>query len=165
MATYQLGKNRAFTTIELMIVLAILGVIAAVALPAYSNYQQRVLIGQCKADISGIAQRLEKFKAFNYTYPEYLADLGNVPEDPWGNDYQYLNLADVDPTTGKVATGEKGPKPTARKKQNLKPLNTDFDLFSIGEDGSYKPNVSAGASLDDCIRADDGAYIGLAGDY
>lgn len=159
------GLGRGFTLIEMLISLAILSIVMMVALPSYQNYQDKVLLAQCKADLNEIAMRLEKFKAFNYAYPEYLSDLGNVSKDPWGNDYHYLNLADVNPKSGKVQTGEKGPKPSARKKKNLKPLNSDFDLFSAGKDGSYKPNVSAPNSLDDCIRADDGAFIGLAGDY
>ena len=162
---YQQNAGSGFTMVEMLIVMAIFGVLAAVAFPSYQEYRQRVLVAQAQADLTEIAQRLEKFKAFNYAYPEYLGDLGDVPLDPWGNAYYYLNLADVDPNSGQVKTGNKGPKPRARKKKNLKPLNTDFDLFSAGADGDYRANVSARASLDDVIRADDGAYLGLASQY
>ncbi len=159
-----------FTMIETLMSLAILGVVLAVALPSFKSYQKNTLVAQCEADLSDIAMRLEKFKAFNYSYPWNLSDLGNIPSDPWGNAYQYLELSNVNDKNGKVKVdlaGDKikGPKPKARKKKNLKPLNSDYDLFSTGEDGRYKANLSAADSLDDCIRADDGAFIGLAADY
>lgn len=170
---YQRAGLRAqagFTLIEALIVLAILSVIALVALPSYSKHQQRVLNTQCISDITHLAQRLEKFKAITYAYPEYLAEMGEIPLDPWGNEYQYLNLLNVNDKSGKVKIDSdgnkiKGKKPRARKKKNLKPLNSDYDLFCTGADGDYAPNVSAGVSRDDIIRADDGAFIGLAGEY
>ncbi len=154
-----------FTIIEILIALAILSVILAIGVPTYTEHQKRIDIAMCKKDIVLISQKLERYHSLNYKYPEYLADLGVNMQDPWGNDYQYLNLDDVDPVSGNVATGTKGPKPTPRKKKNLKPLNTDYDLFCMGENGTYAANVSAKESLDDVIRADDGAYIDYAADY
>ena len=165
MKPYQQSSQLGMTLIEILIALGILSVLAAVALPSYTEHKKRVMISQAKADITEISQRLEKYRAFNYAYPEYLSDMGSVPKDPWGNSYAYLNLDDVDPNSGKIKTGGKGPKPQARKKKNLKPLNTDYDLFSVGPNGEYSPNVSAKDSIDDVIRADDGAYIGMAGEY
>ncbi len=164
------GVLRGFTMIEMLISLAILSIVMMVALPSYTSYQQKTLIAQCMADLNDIAMRLEKFKAFNYSYPWDLSELGSIPKDPWGNDYLYLELSNVNDKNGKVKVDLggnkiKGKKPKARKKKNLKPLNSDFDLFSTGEDGSYKANLSAAVSLDDCVRADDGAFIGLAADY
>ncbi len=159
-----------FSLIELLIVIAIVSIIVAIAIPSYAEHRRRVLNAQCIADITEISQRLEKFKAFTYAYPEYLSEMGEMPLDPWGNEYQYLNLLNVIKQSGKVKVDSdgnkiKGKKPKARKKKNLKPLNSDYDLFCTGEDGEYKPNVSADVSRDDIIRADDGAYIGPAGDY
>ena len=154
-----------FTIIEVLMSLAILSVILGIALPTYSEHQQRVNISLAQKDLVKIAMRLETHMSLHYQYPEYLSDIGMDIEDPWGNPYQYLNLDDVDPSSGEVTTGAKGPKPKARKKRNLKPLNTDFDLFSMGQDGTYRPNVSAKESVDDIIRADDGDYLDYAGDY
>ena len=134
-------------------------------MPTYSEHRKRTLVAIAKKDIVLITQRLERFHALNYRYPEYLSDLGIDMQDPWGNNYEYLNLADVDPNSGIIREGSNGPKPQARKKRNLKPLNTDYDLFSRGEDGVYRANVSHGESLDDIIRADDGAFIEYAADY
>ena len=160
-----LGRSRAFTIIEIMLALAILSILMTIALPRYWDRQDEMDRLECKRKIVMLSQRLETYNAFNYGYPEYLTDIGFTEKDPWGNDYQYLNLDDVDPKSGKIKTGGKGPKPSARKKKNLKPLNTDYDLFCMGPDGDYKPNVSAKASLDDVIRADDGAFIDLAENY
>jgi len=44
-------------------------------------------------------------------------------------------------------------------------LNSDFDLYSSGEDKNSKGPLSAKESRDDIIRANNGAFIGLAEDY
>jgi general secretion pathway protein G len=53
----------------------------------------------------------------------------------------------------------------ARKDHFLVPLNSDYDLYSVGKDGDSRPPLSAPVSADDVIRASDGAYIGLAANY
>ncbi|MEE8106831.1 MAG: prepilin-type N-terminal cleavage/methylation domain-containing protein [Planctomycetota bacterium] len=53
----------------------------------------------------------------------------------------------------------------ARKDHFLVPLNSDYDLYSKGPDGKSSPPLTAEASRDDIIRANDGAYFGLASDY
>ena len=45
------------------------------------------------------------------------------------------------------------------------PLNTDFDLYSLGPDGESALALPAAPSRDDVVRAGDGAYIGLAVNY
>ncbi|MEP5765189.1 MAG: prepilin-type N-terminal cleavage/methylation domain-containing protein [Halieaceae bacterium] len=168
---YARSRSRAFTLIELVIIMTILGVIMSVALPAYENAKHKARMAQCKADIVMISQRLEKYRAFNYAYPDALSTLGAVDPDPWGNDYQYLNLDNytdkgkLEKDKGKGGGGKPPKAPKPRKDKNLKPLNTDFDLFSMGPDGDYKENLSAKVSRDDCIRANDGTFIGLADDY
>jgi general secretion pathway protein G len=52
-----------------------------------------------------------------------------------------------------------------RKDHNLHPLNSEFDLYSIGPDGSSSPPLTARASQDDIIWARDGAFVGPAEDY
>jgi general secretion pathway protein G len=53
----------------------------------------------------------------------------------------------------------------ARKNQFLVPLNSDYDLYSTGQDGDSQSPLKAKVSRDDIIRANDGAYIGLAAAY
>jgi general secretion pathway protein G len=52
-----------------------------------------------------------------------------------------------------------------RKDHNLHPLNSEFDLYSLGKDGRSSPPLTAQASRDDVIWARDGDFVGLASDY
>jgi general secretion pathway protein G len=56
-------------------------------------------------------------------------------------------------------------KGLARKNKNLTPLNSDFDLYSMGKDGDSSAPLTAQTSRDDVIRANDGRFLGLASDY
>jgi general secretion pathway protein G len=47
----------------------------------------------------------------------------------------------------------------------LHPLNSDFDLYSMGKDGLSQAPITARASQDDIIRASDGGFIGLAAQF
>jgi general secretion pathway protein G len=73
--------------------------------------------------------------------------------DPWGNPYVYVNL-----------TAIKG-HGKARKDRKLNPLNSDFDLYSMGKNGVTKPQITNRDSLDDVLRANDGAFIDLASKF
>ncbi len=134
-----------------------MSVLAIVALPSYSRFKERARVATAIAEITEISQKLEKYRMLNYAHPGSLTSIGFTREDPWGNAYLYLDLASyVDKTKGPK---EKG-KP--RKDKLLKPLNTDYDLFSTGPDGDYKTPLSAKVSRDDIVRAYDGAFIGIA---
>jgi general secretion pathway protein G len=52
-----------------------------------------------------------------------------------------------------------------RKDKNLVPINTQYDLYSMGADGQSVPPLTAKASRDDVVMANDGTYIGLASNY
>ncbi len=56
-------------------------------------------------------------------------------------------------------------KGKARKDRKLNPLNSDFDLYSLGKNGVSKTQLTNKDSLDDVVRANDGAFVGLAADY
>jgi general secretion pathway protein G len=45
------------------------------------------------------------------------------------------------------------------------PLNSDYDLYSSGPDGESRSPLTAAPSRDDIVRANNGGYIGLAGEY
>jgi hypothetical protein len=53
----------------------------------------------------------------------------------------------------------------ARKDHSLVPINTDFDLYSMGPDGRSSPPLTAQHSRDDIVRANNGAFIGIASEY
>ena len=82
--------------------------------------------------------------------------LDRVPKDPWGNPYQYLWLR------GNPAPALKGER---RRDKSMNPVNTDYDLYSLGADGLTAPQFVAGEALDDVVRANDGDFLGLAGDH
>lgn len=53
----------------------------------------------------------------------------------------------------------------ARKDRFLVPINSDFDLYSVGPDGLTQASLANRDSLDDVIRAADGAFYGLAENF
>lgn len=58
-------SNRGFTLLELMVAVAIVSIIAAIAVPSYSQYTTRVKRGEGKATLMDIAQKLERYKVDN----------------------------------------------------------------------------------------------------
>lgn len=120
---------RGFTLIEIMVVVVIIGLLAAVILPNIFSNLSKAQITKAKSDIQAIEGGLTMYKLDNYKYPS--TDLGlaalvqrpndptvrnwrdggylkRVSNDPWGNPYQY------------VFPGTRG---------------QEFDLYSFGADG------------------------------
>lgn len=58
--------------------------------------------------------------------------------------------------------GGGGPPPKPRKDRFLVPINSDYDLYSKGRDGESVAPLTAQKSHDDVVRANDGAFVGLA---
>lgn len=142
------------TLIEILIVMAIIGALASIALPAYQDYKEKARIAIAITDIQTIAMKLTAYWSSENTYPETLADIGEAGKlDPWENPYQYLNLFN------------KAGKGGNRKDRKLNPLNSDFDLYSMGKDGQSKTQITNQVSLDDIIRANDGKFIDIASKY
>ena len=50
------------------------------------------------------------------------------------------------------------------KRKNLAPLNSDYDLYSMGKDGASQSSLMAKVSRDDVVRALDGRFMGRASD-
>lgn len=57
-----------FTLIELLVSLTILAIVAAIAVPLYTQFSQRTYRTELQADLMGCAQALERFNAINFTY-------------------------------------------------------------------------------------------------
>ncbi len=149
-------RNAGFTLIEWLIVLTFLGTLVGIAVPAYTSYVNQANIAQAKTDIRSLELAIARYEAKNGQLPDSLDDMGaGGLLDPWGKTYQYLRIAGAD-LQGKGQL---------RKDRFLVPLNSDYDLYSNGKDGSSKAPLTAAVSRDDIIRANNGAFIGLAVDY
>jgi len=141
------------TLVELLIVIAIIGVLAAIAIPAYKDYEEKARVTQAAIEISTMASKITHYYDDARAYPDSLTDVGLAGKlDPWGYPYRYLNL-------NKKGNGG------ARRDKNLNPLNTDFDLYSIGKDAKTKLPISQKDSLDDVIRVYDGKFVDLASKF
>ena len=144
---------RGFTLVEIIIVLAILAVLAMIAIPLFAEMVVRTRNSRAIAEIHLLDKAISAYDTSNGTLPATLSDIDMVAAlDPWSNPYQYTVLSSV-------------PKGKWRKDKFLVPLNTLFDLYSMGPDGKSKPPLTASASRDDIIRANDGGFIGLASEY
>jgi len=148
------ARLRGFTVVELAVAIGILGVLMAIAVPAYQDYRARARNYQARSDIAIIAAGVDRYQQDSHAYPLTLAEAGlGTPLDPWGRPYQYLSMSD------------RGARGHARKDHSLVPINTDFDLYSMGPDGRSAPPLTAQMSRDDIVRANNGAYIGPASEY
>ncbi|MNZ32423.1 Type II secretion system protein G precursor [compost metagenome] len=118
-----------FTLIEIMVVVVILGILAALVVPQVMNRPDQAKVTVARGDIKAIGAALDMYKLDNFAYPSTQQGLealvsrpsGNppaknwskdgylkkLPIDPWGNPYQYLS------------PGSKG----------------TYDLYSLGADG------------------------------
>ncbi|MDQ4146192.1 MAG: type II secretion system major pseudopilin GspG [Pseudomonadota bacterium] len=122
-------KAAGFTLIEVMVVVVILSILAAIVVPRVMDRPDEARIVKAKQDIQALESALNLYRLDNYNYPTTEQGLqalvarpttppeppnwkaggyvDQMPTDPWGNPYQYLS------------PGQHG----------------DFDLYSMGADG------------------------------
>ena len=145
------------TLVELVIIMAIVGTLIAIIVPAYNNYIDKVKNSQAIEDIRFIEAAIKLYYTDNKQFPETLDLVESTSRlDPWGNPYKYLKIE------GKAVNEVQG---KWRKDHFNVPVNSDFDLYSMGKDGKSKSPFTAQHSRDDIVRANDGAYVGLVSEY
>lgn len=140
--------------LEVVIVLATIAVLATMTVPAYERYRERARVFQAVTDIGAMSLSIRMYAEDHRVFPDALDEIGLAGRtDPWGRAYRYRNLSD-----------EKG-KGGARKDGRLNPLNSDFDLYSVGKDGETVLPLPPRVSHDDVVRARNGRFIGLGKDF
>lgn len=105
------ARQRGFTLIELMVVLAIIGVLAALIVPNVLGRADDARITAARTDVGNLVQALKLYKLDNQRFPtteqglnalilkpttepvpgNWKPYLDKLPSDPWGRPYQYLS--------------------------------------------------------------------------
>ncbi len=103
--------SHGFTLIELMVVLVIIGVLAALIVPNVLNRADDAKVTAARTDVNNLMSQLKLYKLDNQRYPtqdqgltalvqrpatgpaapNWRTYIDKLPKDPWGNTYQYLN--------------------------------------------------------------------------
>jgi general secretion pathway protein G len=112
------------------------------------------------ADIRVVEKEIFIFQISNNRLPKNLTEVGRANlRDPWNNSYEYLEIS-CD-TSLKKCKPPKG----ARQDKFFKPLNWDFDLYSMGKNGQTTPKLDTKKGADDIVRAVNGGFVGLSADF
>jgi type IV pilus assembly protein PilE len=128
-------RSRGFTLIELMIVVAIVAILAMIAYPSYTRQVQKSRRAQAKADLTELAQGLEREFTANRNYTGYVLQFATSPRD--GNPAVAYNiaLANVTATTYELDAGATGPQATDLC-GDLSLTNTGLKSHSAGDDAA-----------------------------
>ena len=116
--------------------IALIGIIAALAVPAFIQQLERMKVRRAIADLATIEFEIERYEAENDVLPDSAEDLERpIPVDPWGRTYVYFRF------------GEPGGRGKARKDRFLVPINSSFGLYSVGRDGQSEAATAGSREL------------------
>jgi general secretion pathway protein G len=161
-----------FTLIEMLLVVAILGTLTALAMPYLQSAVDQARNTRAIGELRKIVVEIQLYQMNNMGQaPNSLADIGlDGMKDPWGRPYVYLKFPTGDGGGGGRGGGGGGgggggPPAGARKDRFLVPINSAFDLYSMGKDGASTAPLTAASSHDDLVVANDGGFVGIAVDF
>ena len=153
MAPRSQKESRGFTLLELALTVTLIALVAAIAFPSLTGYVDRSRVARAVGDIGGLSLQIARWETSFGNLPGTLAEIGlGGSLDPWGNPYVYLNHDGAN-------------RGAVRRDRNLNPVNTDYDLYSMGKDGSTATAFTSAAGRDDVVRANNGGYLGIAEGY
>lgn len=139
--------SRGLTLIELIVVMAVLGILSTLGISSLSEYVKTAKNSACASDLRAIEKAISAYVVEKNVLPNSLADVGiDGKLDPWKRPYEYANLGIV------------GAVPLEDFATVV--LNVDFDLYSKGEDGLSNPASGDSVNTDDIVRSNDGAFVG-----
>ncbi len=151
-----LKTMKAFTLVELMLVVAVVAVMASIGFPLYTDHINNLKNTEAITEIKEIEIYLQRFYTENGRFPDNLNGLeARLQTDPWDVPYGYLNIENAT---------KKG-KGKQRKDKNLVPINSDYDLYSSGSDKASVGPLTAKQSHDDIVRGRNGSFVGLATEF
>lgn len=96
-------KYNGFTLIELMIVVAIIGIMSAIAYPSYTSYMKKSARADAKVGLVKLADKQERFYLQNNSYTATIADLG-ITSSVSEEGYYSFSIASADLVSGFVLT-------------------------------------------------------------
>jgi general secretion pathway protein G len=147
-------RSAGFTVLELLIVITIMLVIAALAVPGMQSAIASARNARATSDVRTLGNAALGWYLQYGSPPATLNDIGyGGQNDPWGSPYQYLNIS-TNLGTGVRRTDRFGV-----------PINTYFEMYSMGPNRNSAASLSATQSQDDIIWANDGFYIGGAASF
>jgi len=147
------GSQCAFSIVELLMVMAVLGILATMSIPVFSQYRNKAKSGASASEIRTLEKAVIAYALERGNLPATLADAGINQLDPWKRPYGYW-------APGITTVAPPG-YPAAPLEYFIGgSLNTDFDLYSTGADGLSDTNSGDPTSKDDIVRTNNGAFAG-----
>ncbi|MEG1202744.1 MAG: type IV pilin protein [Comamonas sp.] len=138
------SRQRGFTLVELMITVAVVGILAAIAYPSYQDYVRKSRRVDAKNTLLDLASRQERFFSVNNKYSLAAADLGYsaLPYDvPSSGNSSYYQLSIASTDSGKTWTATA--TPTGAQAKDV------CSSYTLSDKGT-RANGGTGASRTDC---------------
>lgn len=142
----RLSKPAGFTIVELLIVIVVIGILAAITIVAYNGIQARARDAQRLSDIKSIAKAIELYKVNNGSYPPFNSTLNAGGWEVSTNGTSATNFLSVLTTTNVISKVPVDPTNTGNS-SNLDPnwAGTNYEYFYyVYAAGSYSCDATKG---------------------